>query len=339
MTSKSKGLFVTALVGILFLATVASAAVPTPMLAAYGGHNETMIPIWLGAEKGLFRKYGFDLRALQTRSGPIMMATLASGGTPLVWSAPSSALSTTASGLRLGCFAVGNNRVPREVIVRKGIESLEDLRGKSFGVQSIGGGFWISTMVVLDALGIDPDKYKFNMRVIGDTATVTQALITGNVDAMVVPYSYGDIAKRAGAKALADAGKLNVTYQATVMCAQKDSSAVSNETMIALTKGIVEALAYILDPANRREVGEVLKKNLRLSKDEDVEASYRVSRLQMPNLDVAPNLEAWRTVKRLVAKINPKVQDIELEQVIVNGPAQYLEASGFMAEMRKKLPR
>ena len=29
---------------------------------------------------------------LQTRSGPIMMATLASGGTPLVWAAPSSAL-------------------------------------------------------------------------------------------------------------------------------------------------------------------------------------------------------------------------------------------------------
>ena len=66
-------------------------------------------------------------------------------------------------------------------------------------------------------------------------------------------------------------------------------------------------LAYILDPANKRDVSEVLKKNLRLSKDEDVEASYRVSRLQMPNLDVALNLEAWRTVKRLVAKVNPKV--------------------------------
>ena len=128
-------------------------------------------------------------------------------------------------------------------------------------------------MVVLDALGVDPEKYKLNMRVIGDTATVTQALITGNVDAMVVPYSYSDMAKRTGAKSLADAGKLNLTYQATVMCAQKDSSAVSHETMIALTKGIVETLVYILEPANKREVSEVLKKHLRLSKDEDIEAS------------------------------------------------------------------
>ncbi len=337
MTGKTRWLFASVLVAIILNGSPARAAAPTPMLIAYGGHNETMVPIWLGAEKGLFRKYGIDLRALQTRSGPIMMATLASGGAPLVWSAPSSALNTTVSGLKLGCFAVGNNRVPREVIARKGIESLEDLRGKTFGVQSIGGGFWLSTMVVLDALGIDPDKYKLNMRVIGDTATVTQALITGNVDAMVVPYSYSDMAKRTGARALADAGKLNIVYQATVMCAQKDSPAISNETMIALTKGIIESLVYILDPGNKRDVSEVLKKNLRLSKDEDVEASYRVSLLQMPSIDVALNVEAWRTVKRIVSKINPKVQDVDLDQVIVNGPVQSLESSGFLAEMRKKL--
>ena len=46
--------------------------------------------------------------------------------------------------------------------MRKGIESTEDLRGKSFGVQSIGGGAWLSTMVALDALGLDPDKLNVN---------------------------------------------------------------------------------------------------------------------------------------------------------------------------------
>src|SRR5258706_146878 len=237
MTGKPKWLLAPALIGMLLIAASVRAAAPTPLLIAYGGHNETMVPLWVGIEKGLFRKYGVDPRVLQTRSGPIMMATLVSGGTPLVWAAPSSALSTTASGLKLGCFAVGNNRVPREVIARKGIETLEDLHGKSFGV------------------------------------------------------------------------------------------------------GIVDALAYILDPANKRDVSEVLKKNLRLSKDEDIEASYRVSRLQMPNLDVGPNVEAWRTVKRLVAKVNPKVQDVDLDQVLMHGPAQNLEATGFLAEMRKRLPR
>lgn len=310
-----------------------------PLLVAYGGHNETAIPMWVGHEKGIFRKHGVDPRMLQTRSGPIMMATLASGGVPLVWAAPSSAINSSVSGFKLTCFAAGNNRIPRELIVRKGINSLDDLRGKSFGVQSIGGGFWLSTMGALEALKIDPDKYNLNMRVLGDTGTVTQALITGNVDAMVVPYSYADMAKRAGARSLADIGTVNMVFQLTVMCTPKESSAVNPETMLALTKGIIESLVFIADPVNKRDVGESLKKNLRLSKDEDVEASYKVARLQMPNLDVAPNPEAWRLFKRLLLKVNPKVQEADLEQIITSSVVQQLEASGFMAEMRKKLPR
>jgi len=306
-----------------------------PLLIAYGGHNETMAPLWVGIEKGLFRKHGLDPRVLQTRSGPIMMATLASGGAPLVWAAPSSALSATVGGMKLGCFAVGSNKMPRELVVRKGIDSIEDLRGKTFGVQSIGGGFWLSTMVALDGLGIDPEKFKLNMRVLGDTTTVTQALTLGNVDAAVIPYSFADMAKRAGARSLANVG-VKINYQATGICSQRDFTTVSPEIMVGLTKGLVEALIYIQGPNHKREVMEVLRNNLRLSKDEDVEASYKVTRQQMPSLDVAPNPEVWKLIQRIVSRINPKVQEVDLDQLIVTSAVRNLEESGFLAEMRKK---
>lgn len=321
---------------IVILLLFGNAHAAGPLLIAYGGHNETMAPLWVGIEKGSFRKHGLDPRVLQTRSGPIMMATLASGGAPLVWAAPSSALSATVGGMKLGCFAVGSNKMPRELIVRKGIDSIEDLRGKTFGVQSIGGGFWLSTMVTLEGLGLDPEKYRLNMRVIGDTTTVTQALISGNVDAAVIPYSFADMAKRAGARALADIGAVKITYQATAFCYGRDSSAIPFETVLGLTKGLVEALVYIQDPSHKREVMDVLRRNLRLSKDEDVEASYKVARQQMPALDVAPNLDVWRLIRRIVARINPKVQEVDLEQLLVSNVARNLDESGFLPEMRKK---
>jgi len=321
---------------IFSLLLIGNAYAAGPLPIAYGGFNETMSPWWVGIEKGLFRKHGFDPQVLQTRSGPIMMATLASGGAPLVWAAPSSALSATVGGMKMGCFAVGSNKMPRELIVRKGIEALEDLRGKTFGVQSIGGGFWLSTMFALDGLNLDPDKYKLNMRVLGDTTTVTQALISGNVDAAVIPYSFADMAKRAGGRSLADLGALKIIYQATAICSQKDSAAISPDTMVGLTKGLVEALVYIQEPSHKREVMEVLKRNLRLSKDEDVEASYKVTRQQMPSLDVAPNPEVWKLIRRLVSRINPKVQEVDLDQLIVTGAVRNLEESGFLTEMRKK---
>ena len=329
--------FAGVLIGVIFLQSTASAA--GPLLIAYGGFNETMAPLWIGIERGLFRKYGVDVAVLQTRSGQIMMTTLATGGAALVWAAPSSAVSSSAAGMKLGCFAAGNNKLPRELIVRKGIESIEDLRGKTFGVQSIGGGAWLSTMVALDALGLDPERYKLNVRIIGDTGTQAQAIVSGNIDAAVLPYSYGEIAKRAGARSLADAGALKLVYQATVMCSLKDSPIVHTETMTALVKGVIESLLYILDPGNKRDVAAVLKKNLRLSKEEDGEAAARVAQLQMPNIEVGLNLDAWKTVRRLVARINPKVQEADLDQVMMSSVTQNLEASGFMAEMRKRLPR
>jgi ABC-type nitrate/sulfonate/bicarbonate transport system substrate-binding protein len=326
----------------LALVTVLSAAparAAGPLLIAYGGFNETMAPLWVGVEKGFFKKYGLDARVLQTRSGQIMMATLATGGASLVWAAPSSALNSTASGMKLGCFAAGNNRLSRELIARKGIESIEDLRGKSFGVQSIGGGAWLSTMVALDALGIDPDKHRLSVRVIGDTGTQTQALRTGNIDAAVLPYSFAEIAKRGGAKSLADIGALKVVYQATVMCSLKDSASVTLDTQSALAKGLIESLLYILDPANKRDVAAILKRNLRLAKDEDGDASARTAQLMMPGVEIGLNADSWKTVRRIVARINPKVQDVDLDQVIMPSVVQHLESSGFLSEMRKKVPR
>ena len=95
------------LIIVIFLASGASPA-SGELLVAYGGHNETMAPMWVGVDRGLFRKRGVDPRVLQTRSGPIMMATLASGGAPLVWAAPTSAISAALGGMKLSCFAVGN---------------------------------------------------------------------------------------------------------------------------------------------------------------------------------------------------------------------------------------
>ena len=179
-----------------------------PVLVAYAGQNETVGPMWVGIEKGTFRKYGLDVRLVQLRNGALSMATLSSGQVQYNYGSPGNALSAAVGGMKIQCVASPVQKIPRELVARKEIRTLEDLRGKTFGVQSIGGGFWLQTMIALDQLGIDPEKYDLKMRILGDTATVTQALGSGGVDATVIPYSFSEAAKRAGANVLADIGKL-----------------------------------------------------------------------------------------------------------------------------------
>ena len=50
-----------------------------------------------------------------------------------------------------------------------------------------------------------------------------------------------------------------------------------------------------------------------------------------------PDPAAWKLVQKVTAKINPKVAQVELNQVLSPAAVRSLEDSGFLAEARKKL--
>jgi len=321
---------------LLVVSFTAQAQTLTPILVAYAGQNETVGPMWVGVERGTFRKYGLDVRMVQLRNGSLSMATLANGQVQYNYGSPANALSAAGGGMRLQCVASAVAKIPRELVARKEIRTLDELRGKSFGVQSIGGGFWLQTMIALDFLGIDPDKYDLKMRVLGDTATVTQALGSGGVDATVIPYSFSEAAKRAGANVLADIGKLPIPYQGTTICFLRDSPSHNPDTITRLLKGLVDSVLMIHDPSAKLDVTEILRKSFRFPRLEDAEASYKVLN-QMATIDLLPNPAAWKIVQRMVGRINPKVAQVDINQL--NNPAyvRALEESGFMADARRRL--
>jgi ABC-type nitrate/sulfonate/bicarbonate transport system substrate-binding protein len=328
---------------VVNLALIATAAPSTAsaqnlpqILVAYAGQNETVGPMWVGIEKGTFKKYGLDIRLVQMRNGALSMATLSSGQVQYNYGSPGNALSAAAGGMKIQCVASPVQKIPRELVARKELRTLEDLRGKTFGVQSIGGGFWLQTMIALDQLGIDPEKYDLKMRILGDTATVTQALGSGGVDATVIPYSFSEAAKRAGANVLADIGKLNFPYQGTTICFLRESAASSPDQISRLLKGLVDAVVLIHDSNAKPDIVEILRKAFRFPKAEDAEASYKVLTI-MATIDMMPDPAAWKLVQKMTAKINPKVAQVELNQVLSPTAVRSLEDSGFLAEARKKL--
>ena len=323
---------------LIVTAAIRSAFAQTspPILVAYAGQNETVGPMWVGIEKGMFRKYGLDVRLVQLRNGALSMATLSSGQVQYNYGSPGNALSAAAGGMNIQCVASPVQKIPRELVARKEIRTIEDLRGKTFGVQSIGGGFWLQTMIALDQLGIDPEKYDLKMRILGDTATVTQALGSGGVDATVIPYSFSEAAKRAGANVVADIGKLNFPYQGTTLCFFRDSPSSSPDQVSRLLKGMVDAVVMIHDPAAKPEIVEILRKAFRFPKPEDAEASYKVLAI-MATVDIMPDPAAWKIVQRIVSKINPKVTQVDLNQLMNPVFVRNLEESGFLAAARKKL--
>ena len=306
------------------------------VLISYGGFNESVGPMWVAVDKGLFKKYGLDVSMLQVRNGQVSLTALMSGDVQAFWTAVSSVLSGVSGGAKIGCVGAPFNKIARELIVRKEIESLNGLREKTLGVQSIGGGFWLQTMIVLDRLGVDPDKNGLKLRVIGDEPTILQALLASNVDGAVITYASAAVAKKAGLRSLANTSEMRVPYQGATLCTRSDRITNSPDLITRLVRGMIEGVAFIHDPRNKRDVMAVLKKNLRLSTDEDAERSFNSLRM-VSSLDVTPDLEAWRNIQRLVARANPKVAQVDIQQIINGSFVKALEENGFLPELRKKV--
>jgi NitT/TauT family transport system substrate-binding protein len=306
------------------------------ILMSYGGFNETVGPMWVAVDKGFFKKHGLDVSMLQVRNGQVSLTALMSGDVQAFWPAISSVLSGVSGGAKIGCIASPFNRIARELIVRKEIDSLAALREKIVGVQSIGGGFWLQTMIVLERLGVDPDKNGLKLRVIGDEPTILQALLASNIDAAVITLASAGIAKRAGLRSLANTSELKVPYQGVGVCTRSDRITNSPDVMLRLVKGMIEGVTFIHEPRNKRDVIAVLRKNLRLATDQDAETSYNSLRL-VSTLDVAPDPEAWRNVQRFVSRVTPKVAQLDIHQIINGTFVKTLEENGFLPEERKKL--
>jgi ABC-type nitrate/sulfonate/bicarbonate transport system substrate-binding protein len=187
----------------------------------------------------------------------------------------------------------------------------------------------------LDAVGVDPDKIGMKMRVIGEEATIVQALVGGNVDAAVVTLPSAAVAKRGGARTLVNTADLRIALQTVGLCGRNERLANSPDLMTRLAKGMVDAIVYLLDTRNRRDVAAVLKKHLRLSADEDAETSYDSLRT-IASLDIAPDLAAFKNVQRIAARVNPKVAQVDVNEAINLNIVKSLEDSGYLAEARKK---
>jgi NitT/TauT family transport system substrate-binding protein len=326
----------TAILSLLIeLSALTAALAQDKLLISYGGHNETVGPMWVAADKGIFKKYGLDVNMLQVRNGQISLTALMAGDVQAFWPAVSSVISGVAGGAKIGCIASPFNKISRELIVRKEIDSLPALREKVFGVQSIGGGFWLQTMIILDQLGVDPDKNKLQLRVIGDEPTILQALLASNIDAAVITYASAAVAKRAGLRSLANTAELKVPYQGVGICTRSDRIVNSPELMMRLVKSMIEGVVFIQSPRNKREVMEVLKKHLRLSTDQDAETSYNSLRT-VSSLDVAPDPAAWRNIQKYVARVTPKVGQLDINQIINGKFVKTLEDTGFIAEAKKR---
>src|SRR6266566_3309307 len=176
-------LFVILALLVFHYPSVHAAAPLTKVLVTTGSSSEREGVLYVAQDQGFFRKYGLDLTLVQVRNGPVGMSALASGESLLHWGSVSAAnLGAIAEGADLIFVAGFINKLTGTFVANPKIKNPTELKGKTLGVNSLSGGAWIFTMLMLDYWGLIPERDKIQFRSLGDQSVITQGLLNGTVD-------------------------------------------------------------------------------------------------------------------------------------------------------------
>ena len=144
---------------LVSLAASAEAAAAPKVIITFGGLNERTGVMFVAKDAGLFAKYGLDAQVVHVRSGPVGMSALASGETQFhAGSATGASIGAMAGGLDLVFIAGLINKLDGTFVVNPSIRTPADLKGKRVGVQSIGGGVWMFTLLALEKWGLNVER-------------------------------------------------------------------------------------------------------------------------------------------------------------------------------------
>ena len=329
--------FVSLLLSILVFATKADLlAAPAEVIITHASMSTSAIPLWVAQRQNFFGKYGIKSKVVWVRGNPAQIATLASGDTQIAYGGATTALAAAVGGKELQMVASLSSRENLDLVARPGINSAKDLRGKRFGIQSIGGGVWKTATVWLEHFGMDEKRDNIQMIVIGDVTILSQALETGLIDATVVP---GFLSRRLAEKGFVVLGRCEQTRLPSVgmtVLVEKPYLQQNMDTLQDVLKALIEGMVFITGPKNKPAVLETITKQFRLTDPAAAEGAYqdvfnlvRLEEYRKPYV----SMDGLKILQRLMKSQNPRIGDIKVENLVDSSVLKKIDDSGFFERL------
>ena len=283
---------------------------------------------YVAQDLGLFKKHGLDLTFVQVRNGPVAMSALSSGETQFHWGSVSGAnLGAIAEGEDLVFIAGFINRLSGMFVVNSQIKTPAELKGKSIAVNSLSGGGWIFSMLMLDYWGLVPERDKIQFRTLGDQAVMAQGVLTGSADGAFLGYTFGNTLRGKGFRVLADSEKLPIPYQGSGVIARRSFMVSSPGIVDGVLRALLESSTFIRNPENKIQIMKSLAKALRFRRIEEAEEGYH-SMVNLYEKKIYPSVEGVRNVIRLLGANNEKIRRLKAEDLVDDSAVRRMEKEG-----------
>jgi NitT/TauT family transport system substrate-binding protein len=322
---------------LTFGITVRSACAQERIRISYSALSPSTAFLWIPGEKGFFKKHGLDAEIILIESGTLTSQALASGEIGIADNAGAPAIISNASGSGEMIIMGLVNSLEYNMIATKQVRDLADLKGKRIGVSRIGSSSHAAVEIALDHFKIDPKRDNITFVQSGTMTTRVAGLRAGSIDATVVDPGFVPFMVKEGYKDLGYLGKFGIPYQHESLDSSKAYLGKHRDTALKAVKAIIEGIAYIAQERNSGDVKRVLGKYLKFDDAAKIDDAYKALRGYAVNIRKPyPTVEGVSSLINFLAKFNPKVAKITVQDVVDSSLVGELDKSGFIDTVYKE---
>lgn len=301
----------------------------TKLTIAHPTVNPRIGPLWIADANGLFKKYGIEATVLFVRNAPLMIAAMKTGSIPVAYGGGSGIVGASAAESDMRVLATFTGRMTNNVVARPGIKTPQDLRGKTLGIQGVGGTNWMAALLWLEHFGLDTRRDNILLQGTGEQVVRAQALESGRVDAAVIDMAFSKKLAARGFNIIGDSEKTEIPFTGVDIVATRSYIDGQPELIENMLKAVIEGEAYMIAPANRAAVIDLIVKKMRLKETVTAEEGYQETVRTLARKPY-PALQGMRNVQRLLKTQNPRIGDVNIEDLLDSRFIRKLDESGFI---------
>ena len=323
---------VTTLVLLAFLTLASSLPAQEKLRFAWAGVSPTNSPVWVIQEKKLLQKLGVEPEIINISASPTVLQALLAGE---IDAASISVTTLTSSRLAGADTVMVLGVVPTfvdHIVTTMSITNVEQLKGKTGGVNRLGSTSDMGLRLALRKLGIDPER-DAKIVPVGGVPERFAALSKGIVQFTIMPEPFLREAEKLGFRDLFNIGSLKIPFWWNGILTRENIIKAKRPLIMKLVRAMVEAIHFI--KTDKEAAKAIIGKNLHISDPEGLERAYPDYSAVFPEVPY-PHPEGVKTMLDDLAPRNPKAAAADPKAFVDMSLVKELEASGFIKQLYKK---
>jgi NitT/TauT family transport system substrate-binding protein len=298
--------------------------------AAYPAIAPGSTPSWVTAEKGLWRKYGFDVEPILVSGGARAVPALIGQSVQFLLGSDTGVTTAQLQGLPVVRLGVTMNNLGSSVITQPNIQSVRDLKGKLLGISRGRDASYVRLAKLLRDHGLNPNEDVKFLSIGGGEGGRLSAVKAGVIHATMLFPPFDLIARNEGLKVLEkfDVPTPGGGINTTVGLLKQNRPLVIN-----FLKGYLEGIHYMV--GNKADSVRIMQKYFQNSDLAAMGYLYDETTQRLAR-DLRANPESIRFHLEMAAQDDPRAAKFTEKDFWDASVVEEIRRSGFIDQLYRK---